>query len=165
VVGWGLLGDPTNRHSRNDVQPLFGFNWQTLLDSADGYAFIAEVRFGPRLIDPRSIPVVATSNYSPEQLMRGMPEVKVQALKRRFRHIEMRWIGHPGQRMLSLSSHGPGPRPNPPPRFGLEFKGKRGTCVTNCHPPPNLGRNLFLRGGFLTTPDSAGSMAQRDNRH
>jgi hypothetical protein len=24
---------------------------------------------------------------------------------------------------------------------------------------------FFLRGGFLTTPDSAGSMAQRDNRH
>jgi hypothetical protein len=24
---------------------------------------------------------------------------------------------------------------------------------------------VFLRGGFLTTPDSAGSMAQRDNRH
>jgi hypothetical protein len=24
---------------------------------------------------------------------------------------------------------------------------------------------FFLRGGFLTTPKSAGSMAQRDNRH
>jgi hypothetical protein len=57
----------------NDVQPLTGFNWQTLLDSVDGYAFIAEIKFGCRLIDPRQIPVVCTSNYSPEELLAGMP--------------------------------------------------------------------------------------------
>jgi hypothetical protein len=31
-------------------------------------------------------------------------------------------------------------------------QGQRGTCVTNCHPPPNLGRNLFPRGVFLPHP-------------
>jgi hypothetical protein len=67
-----------------------GLNWQTLLDSAHGYAFIAEIKFGCRLIDPRHIPVVCTSNYSAEELLAGMPDVRVQALKRRFRLIEMR---------------------------------------------------------------------------
>jgi hypothetical protein len=43
-------------------------------------------------------------------------------------------------------------------------QGQRGTCVTSRHPPPNRVVIFFLRGGFLITPDSAGSMAQRDNR-
>jgi hypothetical protein len=38
------------------------------------------------------------------------------------------------------------------PRVGC----KRGTCVANGHPPLNLGRNLFLRGGFLSFTKSAG---------
>jgi hypothetical protein len=42
---------------------------------------------------------------------------------------------------------------------------QRGTCVANGHPPPNLSRNLFLCGGFLSSTESACSMAQRDNRH
>jgi hypothetical protein len=33
------------------------------------------------------------------------------------------------------------------------------------HPSSNLSRNLFLLGGFLSSTKSAGSMAQRDNRH
>jgi hypothetical protein len=75
------------------VQPLQGFNWQTLLDSADGYAIIAEIKFGCRLIDPRKIPVACMSNHSPYELLAGMPEVRIQALKRRFRLIEIRWAG------------------------------------------------------------------------
>jgi hypothetical protein len=47
-----------------------------------------------------------------------------------------------------------------PPRCGRS-RVKRDTCVTNCHPSSNLGRNLFPRRGFLTTPDSAGSSDQR----
>jgi hypothetical protein len=48
---------------------------------------------------------------------------------------------------------------------GGRLRVQRGTCVANGHPPPNLSRNLFLRGGFLSSTESAGSMAQRDNRH
>jgi hypothetical protein len=33
------------------------------------------------------------------------------------------------------------------------------------HPSSNLSRNLFLCGGFLSSTESAGSMAQRGNRH
>jgi hypothetical protein len=32
------------------------------------------------------------------------------------------------------------------------------------HPSSNLSRNLFLRGGFLSSTESGGSMAQRNNR-
>jgi hypothetical protein len=48
-------------------------------------------------------------------------------------------------------------------------QGQRRTCVTNCHPPPNLGRNLFplrLKSGevFFPHPIQRRSMAQRVNR-
>jgi hypothetical protein len=38
-----------------------------------------------------------------------------------------------------------------PPRCG-RFRVKRDTCVTNCHPSSNLGRNLFPRGVFFSHP-------------
>jgi hypothetical protein len=47
---------------------------------------------------------------------------------------------------------------------GDRSRAKRDTCVTNGHLSSNLGRNLSLRGGFLSRTESAGSMAQRDNR-
>jgi hypothetical protein len=48
---------------------------------------------------------------------------------------------------------------------GGRFRAQRDTCVANGHPSPNLSRNLSLRGGFLSSTESAGSIAQRDNRH
>jgi hypothetical protein len=42
---------------------------------------------------------------------------------------------------------------------------KRDTCVAIGHPSSNLGRNLFPCGVFLSSTESAGSMAQRDDRH
>jgi hypothetical protein len=38
-------------------------------------------------------------------------------------------------------------------------QGQRDTCVTNCHPSSNLGRNLFPHGVFLPHP------SQRVQRH
>jgi hypothetical protein len=43
--------------------------------------------------------------------------------------------------------------------------GSAGYVCDLSHPSSNLSRNLFLRGGFLSSTESAGSMAQRDNRH
>jgi hypothetical protein len=97
----------------NDAQPLSVFNWQTPLDSADRYGFIAEIKFGCRLIDPRMIYVVCTSNYSPDEPLAGMPEVRIQELKRRFRLIEMRWAGTQRERILRIIYHGPATSPRP----------------------------------------------------
>jgi hypothetical protein len=54
-----------------DLQPLANFNWQVVLNSADAYCFIAEVKFGATLIDPGNIPVLVNSRYSPEALPPG----------------------------------------------------------------------------------------------
>jgi hypothetical protein len=48
---------------------------------------------------------------------------------------------------------------------GRRSRVKRDTCVACGDPSPNLGRNLFPCGLFLRCTKSAGSMAQRDNRH
>jgi hypothetical protein len=47
------------------------------------------------------------------------------------------------------------------PRCG-RFMAKRDTCVAFCHPSSNLGRNLFLCGGFLPHPIQRRSKAQCD---
>jgi hypothetical protein len=43
--------------------------------------------------------------------------------------------------------------------------GSTGYVCDVSHPSSNLSRNLLLCGGFLLSTESAGSMAQRDNRH
>jgi hypothetical protein len=43
--------------------------------------------------------------------------------------------------------------------------GSTGYVCDLSHPSSDLSRNLFLRGGFLSSTESAGSIAQRDNRH
>jgi hypothetical protein len=105
----------------NDVQPLGEFNLLTLPDVGDGYAFIAEVKFGCRLIDPGQMPVIWTCGYAPEELPAGIPETRIHALKRRLRLVEMRWAGNQRGRILRVIHHGPGPVRDPPPRPGLEF--------------------------------------------
>jgi hypothetical protein len=39
------------------------------------------------------------------------------------------------------------------PQLVQLIQGKRDTCVTNCHPSSNLGRNLFPPRRFSTIPD------------
>jgi hypothetical protein len=95
----GLDGESTGM-IWNDLQPLPGFNWQTLLDSADQYPIQVEIKGGITLWDPRDKPVWITSNYSPEEVMAGHPEARIEALKRRFTIVEVRWITMGKERML-----------------------------------------------------------------
>jgi hypothetical protein len=75
----------------NDLQDMKGFNWQTLLDSADTYPIIVEIKGGHTIWDGRTKPVWVTSNYSPEEVMASQPQVRMEALKRRFQIVEVRW--------------------------------------------------------------------------
>jgi hypothetical protein len=55
----------------NDLTTGTGFNWQTVLDAGDAYPFNVEIKNGSGTVDPGNVPVVCTSNYSPEELMEG----------------------------------------------------------------------------------------------
>jgi hypothetical protein len=76
----------------NDISPMLGFNWQTVLDAGDIYPFFAEVKNGSCTICATAIPVIITSNYSPEEIMAGQNESRLQALKRRFTIVNVQWI-------------------------------------------------------------------------
>jgi hypothetical protein len=76
----------------NDLQPMQGFNWQTLLDSADQYPIQVEIKGGTTIWDPRQKPVWVTSNYSPEEIMEHQPQARIEALKRRFTIVKGEWI-------------------------------------------------------------------------
>jgi hypothetical protein len=93
-----LAEDPPTDIVWNDLQPLQGFNWQSLLDSADGYALLGDSS--------------SSANVSPEEVM---------ALKRRFWLTEMGLDGRPNMRILLITYHWPQPNPNPPPRRWLQF--------------------------------------------
>jgi hypothetical protein len=76
----------------NDISPMMGFNWQTILDAGDIYPFTAEVKNGSLTICPAGIPVLITSNYSPDEIMAGMNEARLNALKRRFSVVKVEWV-------------------------------------------------------------------------
>jgi hypothetical protein len=76
----------------NDISPMLGFNWQTVLDAGDIYPFFAEVKNGSCTICATAIPVIITSNYSPEEIMAGQNESRLQALKRRFTIVNVEWV-------------------------------------------------------------------------
>jgi hypothetical protein len=76
----------------NDISPMLGFNWQTVLDAGDIYPFFAEVKNGSCTICATAIPVITTSNYSPEEIMAGQNESRLQALKRRFTIVNVEWV-------------------------------------------------------------------------
>jgi hypothetical protein len=68
-----------------------GFNWQTLFDSADVYLIIIEIKRGHTIWDGREKSVWVISNYLPEEVMASQPQTRVEALKRRFQIVEVRW--------------------------------------------------------------------------
>jgi hypothetical protein len=98
---WDGFNDKNTGIVFNDISPMMGFNWQTLLDAGDIYPFTAEVKNGSVTICPVSIPVLVTSNYSPEELMAGQNESRLNALKRRFSIVEVRWIYMGKMKLLS----------------------------------------------------------------
>jgi hypothetical protein len=75
----------------NDVVPFAGFNWQTLLDSADEYPFLAETKGGMTAINPVPVPVTVTSNHSIDELFEHATEARKDAFRRRFTVVEVRW--------------------------------------------------------------------------
>jgi hypothetical protein len=85
----------------NDISPMMGFNWQTVLDAGDIYPFTAEVKNGSCTICPTAIPVLITSNYSPEEIMAGQNESRLQALKRRFSVVKVEWVYMAKAKILS----------------------------------------------------------------
>jgi hypothetical protein len=112
----------------NDLSPM-AWSWWTLLDAADQYVFVGEIKNGTTFVNPRNIPVFVTSNYSIEELMMGQPEQRIAALTRRFQIIEMRWKNFgtknqylywrttgnwkPPQELLNLSPRWRGSTPGP----------------------------------------------------
>jgi regulator of sigma D len=84
----------------NDISPMLGFNWQTVLDAGDIYPFFAEVKNGSCTICATAIPVIITSNYSPEEIMAGQNESRLQALKRRFSIVKVEWVYMGKMKML-----------------------------------------------------------------
>jgi hypothetical protein len=52
---------------------------------------IVEIKSGHIIWDGRQKPVWVTSNYSPEEVMAIQPQVRVEALKRKFQIVEVRW--------------------------------------------------------------------------
>jgi hypothetical protein len=84
----------------NDVVPFAGFNWQTLLDSADEFPFLAESKGGMTAINPVPVPVTVTSNHSIDELFEHATEARKEAFKRRFTVVEVRWISFGKARAL-----------------------------------------------------------------
>jgi hypothetical protein len=84
----------------NDLTTSTGFNWQTVLDAADAYPFHAEVKNGSAVVDPRYIPVVCTSNFSPEQLMENWDDERKKAFHRRYHVVHVEWMQWGRQRNL-----------------------------------------------------------------
>jgi hypothetical protein len=76
----------------NDLTMGTGFNWQTVLDAGDAYPFNVEIKNGSGTVDPGDVPVVCTSNYSPEELMEGWSDARKDALKRRFNFVRVEWV-------------------------------------------------------------------------
>jgi hypothetical protein len=83
----------------NDLVKNPAFNWQTVLDAGDCYPVHVEVKNGSALVYAADIPVICTSNFSPEELMEDWADSRKQAFWRRFSVIEVRWqwMGTPAQ--------------------------------------------------------------------
>jgi hypothetical protein len=84
----------------NDLTTSTGFNWQTVLDAADAYPFGVEIKNGAALVDPSTIPVVCTSNYSPEELTEGWTTGRREAFERRFNFVHVQWEQFGGVKSL-----------------------------------------------------------------
>jgi hypothetical protein len=84
----------------NDLTTSTGFNWQTVLDAADAYPFGVEIKNGSGVVDPSTIPVICTSNYSPEQLTEGWTMGRREAFERRFNFVRVQWKVFGGVRNL-----------------------------------------------------------------
>jgi hypothetical protein len=75
----------------NDLVPGTGFNLQTLLDAGDIYPFTVEIKNGCATICPAAMPVIATSNFSPDELLSEQAQSRKEAFLRRFTIVEVRW--------------------------------------------------------------------------
>jgi hypothetical protein len=67
------------------------------------------------VFSPRGITVVVTSNYSPDQLLDGLPEQRKEAVKRRFTMIEIRWMMSGNKKIGRIVRYQPGGTYIPPP--------------------------------------------------
>jgi hypothetical protein len=69
-----------------------GFNWQTVLDTADQYPLQLKIKGDTTIWDPREKPVWITSNYSPEEVMQKQAPARIEALRRRFTTVKVEWV-------------------------------------------------------------------------
>jgi hypothetical protein len=97
---WDGWSDDCTGILLNDLVPSQGFNWQTVLDAGDIYPFTAEIKNGAATICPAVIPVICTSNFSPEALMACQPQARIDAFKRRFTIVHVTWIFMGRMKML-----------------------------------------------------------------
>jgi hypothetical protein len=97
---WDGISDQATGIIWNDVVPLQGFNWQSLLDSADQYPFLCETKGGTEVVSARNIPVTVTSNHSIEELMHFTTKARQEAFHRRFNIIKVTWFTFSGFRGL-----------------------------------------------------------------
>jgi hypothetical protein len=114
----------------NDVVPFAGFNWQTLLDSADEFPFCAETKGGMTAINPVTTPVTVTSNHSIDELFEHATEARKDAFRRRFTVAEVRWTRFGKAKVLSWKVEAGSPW-KPPGTIWWDLRPNDGTTISD----------------------------------